>query len=427
MGRRPLRGLVPPYVSLCEIAPVIEPMKYVILLVLAVALFALGWAGSQFGVLPDVRSWFGSAPRAAEDSAPPTDQSARPVIALARIEPADRVVAIAAVPGERVASIAVAEGDVVEKGQPLVYLDSRPLRQFELKAIESQLKEAQARRTAEAKLADTRIIEAVVGVSRAEAQQLDLTAQRKNLDLLRANLDVAKSDQTRIEGLSKDVVSDQQRQHAGLLVRKAETEIAAAEAALKKSERLLALTQQAAEAQLSAAKAAKDQVLAAIPVDSLQQQQALAKAQLDRTVLEAPCKGTVLKVLAAAGEVVGQGPVLLMANLDRMVATAEVHETSVKWLRVGQTARLSSPAFHEPLEKNGIMGTVARIGRMIASPEMKNPNPLARADRHVVEVRIDIDTSGRAEAAALINLQVDATFLGEASHENPAGVAQSGP
>ena len=51
-----------------------------------------------------------------------------------------------------------------------------------------------------------------------------------------------------------------------------------------------------------------------------------------------------------------------------------------------------------------------RIGQLVSTPGLQSLDPLARADRHVVEVRIELDGEGSAQAANLVNLQVDVTF-----------------
>jgi len=111
---------------------------------------------------------------------------------------------------------------------------------------------------------------------------------------------------------------------------------------------------------------------------------------------------TVLKVHLRLGEVVTRGPILQLGDLRNMACIAEVHESDVKELWVGQTVTIRSPAFSgrfadgilDPktnLRPGGIKGHVVRIGRMVVSPGLSNRNPLAPADRSVVEVRIAID------------------------------------
>jgi hypothetical protein len=75
---------------------------------------------------------------------------------------------------------------------------------------------------------------------------------------------------------------------------------------------------------------------------------------------------------------------------------------------------LTSSAFEAPFDEQGIPGKVSRIGQLIAAPGIASRDPLARADRHVVEALVTIDPQNEAattQAAALVGLQVNVKFL----------------
>ena len=392
-------------------------MKTKIAILIAVlGLLAGGWIGHQLGMpLPFVGS-------AQTDGDPSSEQSAvegegaagsipNGIVALGWIEPAQGVIDIGARPGDRLESLEVAEGSVVEEGQPLAYLESRSLRQYEWEALESQVKEAEARHEAESKLADARITTAGLAIDEAETIELDIEAQGKKIEALQAGLELARNDLARLDDLSEDLVSEQERERQALLVKQADAELGAAEAMLRKMTKTRQLSLKAAEAKLQAAKASKQQVLTAIPVGSLKKQRDLAKKQWEQTIVEAPCKGTVLKVFTKPGESIGPTAILEMACLDCMVVVAEVYETDVKRISIGQAAVVTSRALPPPYDHQGLKGEVVRIGKIIAKPGLKNFDPLARADRHVVEVRIKLDEQYSRQAAGLSNLQIDVTFL----------------
>jgi HlyD family secretion protein len=82
-----------------------------------------------------------------------------------------------------------------------------------------------------------------------------------------------------------------------------------------------------------------------------------------------------------------------------MYAVAEVYETDIGLVRVGQKGRVTSPVLSEALT-----GTVEQIGNMIAKNDILDVDPTANTDARVVEVKIRLDNS--APAARLINLQV---------------------
>ena len=83
-----------------------------------------------------------------------------------------------------------------------------------------------------------------------------------------------------------------------------------------------------------------------------------------------------------------------------MYTVAEVYETDIGKVHVGQRATITSPALHGEL-----MGTVERIGMKIGKRDVLDVDPAASTDARVVEVHIRLDDS-RA-VAGLTNLQVE--------------------
>jgi HlyD family secretion protein len=332
------------------------------------------------------------------------------VMALGRLEPAEGVISVGAMGGDRLQSLSVAEGDVVKQGQPLAVLDSRPLRRLEVEALKSQYHEAQAHLAAEKTLSDARITTAQLGVKRARQHTLQIDAQKKQVALLKATLALEQKNEERLTGLSDDIVSPQDRERQRLLVQKVATELAASEAMLRKMTQEGDLAVEAAEADREAAVAGKKQVMASIPVESLARNLDLAQLQFDRTTLVAPRHGTVLRIYTRPGEFVTTKPILQMADLTHMVCVAEVYETDVQHIRLGQAAVIRSPSLPSADGRVELSGKVARIGRMISPPELQSLDPLAGTARHVVEVRIELDQAGSLQAAALVNLQVDVVF-----------------
>jgi len=126
-----------------------------------------------------------------------------------------------------------------------------------------------------------------------------------------------------------------------------------------------------------------------------------AKAELDLAVVRSPIDGRVLKIHARAGEKID--PARGIAELGRvteMNAVAEVYETDIGRVRLGQRATVTSPALHQPL-----YGTVKRIGLEVAKQDVLSTDPAARTDARIVEVEVRLDNS--AAAANLSRLQVE--------------------
>jgi HlyD family secretion protein len=125
-----------------------------------------------------------------------------------------------------------------------------------------------------------------------------------------------------------------------------------------------------------------------------------AQAALGMDTVRAPARGQVIEVHARRGERVGPLGIVEIAQTDRMYAIAEVYETDIGRVRVGQHATMRSPALDPPLT-----GTVERIGLEVGKLDVLDADPAARTDARVVEVEIRLDDSSRA--APLSNLQVE--------------------
>lgn len=354
----------------------------------------------------------------------------RDIHALGRLEPLGGVINLGGMVGDRVARLLVKPGDTVEPGQVLAELASRSLRTLEQEAIEAQIAEARARRRAEQTAADARVRLAELNLKKARSRQSEIAAQERQVSLAQANLDVAKKDLERIQGLSAALVSKQELERQRLLVQKAEAELAAAVAAHDVAIESARFAEEAALAELKTAQAGREQVLSAIPLASLEKQRELAALQVQQTQVKAPAAGTVLEVFTHEGEVLANKPILQLANLARLICVAEVYEGDLPRVAVGQTAIVAGHAFPARIRKTGVRGVVTRIGDMISTPELRAIDPFAPSDRHVVEVFIALDKNALPDAARLANLQVEVTILtsdGERNDENSPGVAQSRP
>jgi HlyD family secretion protein len=125
-----------------------------------------------------------------------------------------------------------------------------------------------------------------------------------------------------------------------------------------------------------------------------------AEAELERSRIRAPVAGTVLTIHARPGERVGEEGLLDLGRVDRMYAIAEVFETDIRAVRVGQRATATSEALAAPLG-----GRVERIRPRVRKLDVVGTDPAARKDARIVEVEILLDDP--AAAAALTHLQVD--------------------
>jgi HlyD family secretion protein len=154
----------------------------------------------------------------------------------------------------------------------------------------------------------------------------------------------------------------------------------------------------AGKASCAAARANASAAQAAVAVAEAQLRRALAVQQ--RAYIRAPVAGRILDVHTRPGEMVGAKGILELGRVDRMYAIAEVYETDIARVRVGQPATVSSKAIGRPLG-----GVVERIRQQVRKLDQFDTDPAARKDARIVEVEIRLDDS--SVAAALTNLQVE--------------------
>jgi HlyD family secretion protein len=129
-----------------------------------------------------------------------------------------------------------------------------------------------------------------------------------------------------------------------------------------------------------------------------------ARAELERARVYSPIDGRVLAVHAREGERVGPDGIVALGRTGEMYAVAEVYESDIGRVALGQRAIVTSPALPEPLS-----GTVDWIKLQVGKLDTLGTDPAARKDARVVEVEIRLDDGERV--AGLTNLQVEVEIL----------------
>jgi HlyD family secretion protein len=94
-----------------------------------------------------------------------------------------------------------------------------------------------------------------------------------------------------------------------------------------------------------------------------------------------------------------------MADLSEMSCVAEVHESDVGLVRIGQNAAMNSASLPRTLR-----GKVSRIDRVVGAPQIRSPNPLARSDFRSIAVWIQVAPEDAATAAQRVQLQVEVSI-----------------
>lgn len=326
----------------------------------------------------------------------------RDVGALGRIEPHSEVIELGASTTGLVDELLVEEGQFVARGETLGYLDSYKERGAERDQQAARLDEARAMLDAEVSLGEARIAAAKIGVRQIhEVYPLRIDAQRARIQLLTAEqnnnreiLDDRLTLQQRAVG-SRRTVDDQRT-----VVRKNEEELEIARAELARLQAEQEMEILAATTELQREKAALERARVAVGLASIEKDLALAEARIASTVIQAPMDGEILKIVTWPGERTSGAPILQMGDSRIMHVVAEVYESDIRLVQIGQPATISSPSLPQDMT-----GRVVQIGKLIFKNDVLDVDPAADTDARVVEVRIELDDGERVRH--LTNMTVD--------------------
>jgi HlyD family secretion protein len=362
------------------------------LIVPAVILLSL----SPMAVLRTVSAWQDDRPESSAQTGGRTP-GLGDVHALARLEASTGLFVVGARPGARFERILVAQGDSVAADQVLAILEGHEAARMQVGMAEARKKQVNHERMLKKKKLAL------------EREQFDKT-QKAKLDSAR-RVFASRQQFNLIESLHKQLADSKTRSPTDQF----ETEIRffEAEAQNLRGEldvKSFEIAQQLAPKQ----RQLEDEELADTNPDLevFDQQIELARANLAQTEIKAPIKGQVLELLAHAGEI-SSGPVLAMADLAAMVATAEVDQTDLPRLKLGDVASVQ-------ILNQAVTGKVTRIGSVVGKNQLTNIDPRALQDRRVVKVSIALDSP--EPARRFVNMEVDVTI-------KPAGgaVASASP
>ena len=338
------------------------------------------------------------------------------VVAQGKLVPTDGVHNVVAAPGQRIESVLVSENDtVVANDTRLATLEGEKVLDLQTRLVDAQAEEATTELEQKIMLAENKVVVANTAVKSAELQ---LSEASKGVDLSVPQKQVAAASEklTRLLSLQSDAdtnlyVSASDVTGQQLSIEKAQSQIASAKRKQKAAVNAARLALEVAKkSQLSAERALESLNTIRKEERSAGLSKQIAQDRRDAARIISPVSGTVLKVFARQGDVVGNAPLMQIGNLDKMQCVAEVVDRLVGGVKIGQTAKITSPALEKPLT-----GKVVSIGRFVGQSTMLPPSPLAMVDRKTVEVRIRIDDSDIQVANQLVNLQVSVEIVAPSS------------
>jgi HlyD family secretion protein len=325
------------------------------------------------------------------------------VHALAYLEPESGAITIGARPGMRVEQMRVSEGQDVKAGDLLAVLEGHDQRQRQLALAEAQRDAARFQR---------RLRREQLALERARFDRL----KQPRLDSLRATVADLKgkvgqdaaaqpartgsekqaSAKPTVPPLGGGMVPQEMRDMLSAQLR---TELARTEIQLKELEVSLELLDR--QRKLEDEPNKDDSPESSV----LDRQIELARADVAGAEVRAPVTGRVLAVSAHAGEV-SMGPLLTLGDVRTMVARAEVFQTNVLDVAVGDSAEVF-------ILGRTVAGEVTRVGATVSRNAIASLDPAALADRRVVDVVVRL--ADPALAARLVNMQVEVTIRTKAT------------
>lgn len=307
---------------------------------------------------------------------------------LTGIVTTDQVMVSSQIAG-RLDRVLVQEGDTVSAGQLLVVIAPEELRAdrayytHHLASSAAQVQEAEAALRYQSLQTRDEIRRAV-----ATRASLEASAAQAKAELERARLDFERADGLYKQGIASAQVHDQARtayeaQQARLdaLQKQVQAQRAAVALARATAEQVaVRQSQLAAERhQLAAVEAQKER----------------AQVRLDYTEIRAPIRGLVAVRAALGGEVVSPGqPIVVLYNPDNLWVRADVEETYIDRIRIGERFEVRFPS---GLERTG---TVFFRGLDADYATQRDVSRIKR-DIKTFEVRLRVDNSDRKLAPGL--------------------------
>ncbi len=364
----------------------------------------------------------------------------RRISALGRLEPETRIRKVSvpsSLSGDRVQDILVDEGQVVKKGQPLAVLNSKASLAAALAEAEENVTLSQ--RKLEQVKAGAKQGEIQAQVYKVQSLERQLAGQKlamdQNVASKRASMQEARTESKRYDGLYESGGASQLERD------RYRTRAQTTEADLAQAIETRAGTLASLSSEIASEKQKLEQIKEVRPVDVATAESELRKAIASRdrakqelafaTVL-APQDGRILKVIVQPGDKVGDGGILEMADTSRMVVTAEVYQTDIKGVRLGQGATISADGFEGSARAN-VYQVLPQVQRQSIFAGEAGENQ----DQRVFQVRLRIDPSDLRQRpiGGASNLQVTVVFdpltpaeaaLSPAAAPRPNNGAQAG-
>ncbi|MTJ49785.1 ABC exporter membrane fusion protein [Dolichospermum sp. UHCC 0259] len=390
-------------------------------------------------------SHFGQLGKTSVTESKPIVPSPQAVTALGRLEPETEIIKLSAplaLDGDRIAAVLVKEGDNLKVGQVIAILQTRDLLKNSVIQSTKQVEVAKAKLAqikAGAKLGEIQEQSAIVerikaqytgdrqaqeeNIARISAQwEGDRIAQTATINKLTAELKNAESEYKRYEKLfSEGAVSNSVIDSKRLNVETAKQTLSESQAILNRinttankqlAEAKVALNRinNTSNKQIRETQAKLNSIAEVRPVDVQLAQTEIesaianlnrAKTELEAAYIRAPMAGQIIKIHTRVGEKIGDQGIADFAQTNKMMAVAEVYQTDISKVKLGQKAIITSQGFPGKLQ-----GTVQQIGLQVNRQNVFSDQPGENLDSRIVEVKIRLTPEDSKKVSSLTNLQV---------------------
>jgi HlyD family secretion protein len=339
----------------------------------------------------------------------------RQISALGRVEPETkirRVSVSSSVSGDRIDKLLVQEDDEVKQGQPLAILNSYGT----LKASLDEATELVA--VARSKLAQVQA-GAKQGEIRAQQYQVEslerqLAADKLTLDQAvasaRAKAEEASIERKRYDSLyAAGGVSELERDRYRTRANTTQAELAKAIEDRAGTEARLRADIEGAKQTLEKIKEVRpeDVVTARSELRKSEAARERAKQEFDYATVRAPQDGRILKIFAWPGDKVSDNGLLEMADTSNMVVTAEVYQSDMAKLKIGQGATITADGF-----QGSARATLYKILPQVQKQSTFAGTPGENMDQRIYEVKLRLEPkpNQRQRLRYASNLQVNVVF-----------------
>jgi HlyD family secretion protein len=345
----------------------------------------------------------------------PVVQGPRRISALGRLEPETRIRKVSvptSLSGDRVQDILVDEGQEVKKGQPLAVLNSKASLAAALAEAEENVTLSQ--RKLEQVKAGAKQGEIQAQVYKVESLERKLAgsklAQDQNVNSKRSTMLEARTESKRYDGLYANGGASQLERD------RYRTRAQTTEADLAQAIETRAGTLASLSSEIASEKQKLEQIKEVRPVDVATSESELRKAIASRdrakqelafATVQAPQDGRILKVVVQPGDKVGDSGILEMADTTRMVVTAEVYQSDIKGVRLGQGATITADGF-----EGSARATVYQLLPQVQRQSIFAGEAGENQDQRVFQVRLRIDPTDLKQRpiGGASNLQVNVVF-----------------